>query len=142
MIKAIQKTGIRQLLTLPQYEFPVDIYETEVLMLGGCSNLIDRGCYMEGDLSGIQVSRLPNWFKGFYRPGKEIANIKVPMLVMAAFDYTEMYPQYTLEVAQSTFQSQYQYANTLQLEMAEGAKHFIMWDKPEWMFEKIDQFIQ
>ncbi len=66
MIKAIQKTGIRQMLTLPKYELPINIYESEVMMLGGCSNLIDKGSYLEGDLSGIQASMLPNWLKGVY----------------------------------------------------------------------------
>lgn len=73
---------------------------------------------------------------------ERIATIKVPIMVLAAFDYTEMYPQYTLEVAKSTYQSQYAHAKDCELVMAEGAKHFIMWDKPEWMFEKIDNFIQ
>jgi hypothetical protein len=76
MIKAIQKTGIRQMLTLPKYELPINIYESEVMILGGCSNLIDKGCYLEGDLSGISASRLPKWFKGVYRPGKEISSIR------------------------------------------------------------------
>jgi N-formylmaleamate deformylase len=73
---------------------------------------------------------------------KDIAKIEAPILVLAAFDYNEMYPQYTLEAATATYKSQYQHANMLQLEIAEGSKHFIMWDKPEWIFEKITQFIQ
>ncbi len=76
MIKAIQKTGVRQLLTLKNYNLQKKFYETEVLMLGGCTSLTDKGCYYEGDLSGIQASQLPFWFKGFYRPGKRIASIK------------------------------------------------------------------
>lgn len=73
---------------------------------------------------------------------KEIAKIEAPILVLAAFDYNDMYPQYTIEAATATYESQYQHANVVQLEIAEGSKHFIMWDKPEWMFEKITQFIQ
>ncbi|MDQ3190316.1 MAG: GH3 auxin-responsive promoter family protein [Bacteroidota bacterium] len=76
MISAIQKTGVRQLLSLKNYDLHKDFYETEVLMLGGCTSLTDKGCYFEGDLSGIQASQLPFWFKGFYRPGKKIASIK------------------------------------------------------------------
>lgn len=76
MFNAIQKNGVRQLLTLKHYNLPKDFFQTEVLMISGCTALTDRGCYFEGDLSGIQVSKLPFWFKGFYRPGKRIASIK------------------------------------------------------------------
>lgn len=76
MIKAVQKTGVRQILTLKNYDLPETFFETEALMLGGCTTLTDKGSYFEGDLSGIQASQLPFWFKGFYRPGKKIAAIK------------------------------------------------------------------
>ncbi|HET6245300.1 MAG: GH3 auxin-responsive promoter family protein [Bacteroidetes bacterium] len=76
MINAIQKTGVRQLFTLEHYDLPECFFETEVLMISGCTSLTDKGCYFEGDLSGIQALQLPFWFKGFYRPGKKIASIK------------------------------------------------------------------
>jgi hypothetical protein len=76
MIKAIQKTGIRQLLTLPNYQFPLNTYESEVMILGGCTSLIDKGPYFEGDLSGIQAAKLPKWFRGIFRPGFEISSIR------------------------------------------------------------------
>lgn len=76
MISAIKKNGIKQLMTLKKYDLPQDFFESEVLMIGGCTALTDKGCYFEGDLSGIQASKLPYWFKHFYRPGKRIAAIK------------------------------------------------------------------
>jgi hypothetical protein len=76
MVGSIRKTAIRQLLSIQKYDFPPELFESEVMVLSGCSNLIDKGCYFEGDLSGIQVTKLPNWFKNFYRPGREIADIR------------------------------------------------------------------
>jgi hypothetical protein len=42
-------------------------------MLGGSTNLKYNGIYYEGDLSGIQASMIPFWFRPFYKPGKKIA---------------------------------------------------------------------
>jgi hypothetical protein len=76
MIKAIQKTSIRQILSLSNYhELPSKLFETGILMLGGSTHLNFNGCYFEGDLSGISASQLPFWFQHFYKPGKKIAKI-------------------------------------------------------------------
>ena len=74
MSKAIQKTSIRQILTLGRYpSLPSTVYEKGYLMLGGSTNLTFRGNHFEGDLSGITASQIPFWFQRFYKPGKEIA---------------------------------------------------------------------
>jgi hypothetical protein len=73
MTKAIQKTSIRQILTLSKYDLEPEIFEAGILMLGGSTHLNKRGSYFEGDLSGIQAARLPFWFQHFYKPGKKIA---------------------------------------------------------------------
>jgi hypothetical protein len=73
MTKAIQKTSIRQILTLPHYDLPATAFEKGVLMLGGSTKLSYKGEYFEGDLSGIQAKELPFWFQNFYKPGKKIA---------------------------------------------------------------------
>lgn len=76
MIKAIQKTSIRQILSLSNYkELPSKLFETGILMLGGSTHLNFNGSYFEGDLSGISASQIPFWFQHFYKPGKEIAKI-------------------------------------------------------------------
>ncbi|MDX2190688.1 MAG: GH3 auxin-responsive promoter family protein [Bacteroidota bacterium] len=76
MLKAIKKTGVRQLLSLRNYELPTDIFTRGVLMLGGSTSLqVKEGSY-HGDLSGIMTSRLPRWFNIFYKPGKKIAKTK------------------------------------------------------------------
>lgn len=76
MTKAIQKTSIRQILTLSKYDLPPEIFQSGILMLGGSTHLNNRGSFFEGDLSGIQAARLPFWFQHFYKPGKKIAKTR------------------------------------------------------------------
>ncbi|MEX2335817.1 MAG: GH3 auxin-responsive promoter family protein [Fulvivirga sp.] len=76
MRKAIQKTSIRQILTLSKYDLPPGVFQGGILMLGGSTQLNNRGSYFEGDLSGIQAAQLPFWFQHFYKPGKRIAKTR------------------------------------------------------------------
>lgn len=73
MTKAIQKTSIRQIISLSKYDLPPRLFEAGILMIGGSTHLNKKGSYFEGDLSGIQAARLPFWFQHFYKPGKKIA---------------------------------------------------------------------
>lgn len=76
MRKAIQKTSIRQILTLSKYDLPAEAFQGGMLMLGGSTQLNNRGSYFEGDLSGIQAAQLPFWFQHFYKPGRKIAKTR------------------------------------------------------------------
>jgi len=76
MTKAIQRTSLRQILTLSKYDLPADSFAAGILMIGGSTHLHQRGSYFEGDLSGIQAARLPFWFQHFYKPGKRIAKTR------------------------------------------------------------------
>jgi hypothetical protein len=76
MTKAIQRTSLRQMLTLSKYDLPPDTFTSGILMLGGSTHLNKKGSYFEGDLSGIQAARLPFWFQHFYKPGKKIAKTR------------------------------------------------------------------
>jgi hypothetical protein len=76
MTKAIQKTSIRQILTLSKYDLPPEFFTAGILMLGGSTHLSKRGNFFEGDLSGIQAAKLPFWFQHFYKPGKKIAKTR------------------------------------------------------------------
>jgi hypothetical protein len=76
MTKAIQRTSIRQILSLSKYELPDELFGKGILMIGGSTHLNKRGHYFEGDLSGIQAARLPFWFQHFYKPGKKIARTR------------------------------------------------------------------
>lgn len=74
MTKAIQRTSIRQILSLSKYDLPSEVFEAGILMIGGSTHLNKKGSYFEGDLTGIQAARLPFWFQHFYKPGKKIAS--------------------------------------------------------------------
>ncbi len=77
MIKANQKTSVRQILTLSYFkDLPGDFFIKGILMLGGSTNLNFNGISYEGDLSGIQASQIPLWFQPFYKPGTRIAQEK------------------------------------------------------------------
>jgi hypothetical protein len=76
MTKAIQRTSIRQILSLSKYDLPTEFFEAGILMIGGSTHLNRKGSYFEGDLSGIQAARLPFWFQHFYKPGKKIAKTR------------------------------------------------------------------
>ncbi|MCA6073884.1 GH3 family domain-containing protein [Fulvivirga sedimenti] len=73
MKKSMQKTSIRQILTLSKYDLAPETFEGGILMLGGSTDLHKHGSYFEGDLSGIQAANLPFWFQRFYKPGKAIS---------------------------------------------------------------------
>jgi len=75
MVKAIQRTSLRQIISLGGYQgLPDDIFSKGILMLGGSTHLNQKGSYFEGDLSGITASKIPFWFQHFYKPGKKIAS--------------------------------------------------------------------
>lgn len=72
---------------------------------------------------------------------EDIANITVPVLAIGAFDENPQFPGFTRERMEQTYLSQYHNIKNLQFEVADGAKHFIMFDKPEWMIEKMTDFM-
>jgi hypothetical protein len=73
MVRAIRRTGVRQILSLSKYDLPASLYTKGILMLGGSTDLDFNGTYFSGDLSGITASKLPIWLQRFYKPGKKIA---------------------------------------------------------------------
>ncbi|EOZ92620.1 putative auxin-regulated protein [Indibacter alkaliphilus LW1] len=76
MVRAIRKTGVRQILSLSKYDLPDDLFTKGILMLGGSTDLDFNGTFFSGDLSGITAGRLPIWFQRFYKPGKQISRNK------------------------------------------------------------------
>ncbi|MBP9069515.1 MAG: GH3 auxin-responsive promoter family protein [Bacteroidia bacterium] len=76
MIKAIHRGTIMQILSTRNFNFLKEQYETEILFVGGSTNLNYNGIYFSGDLSGITTGTLPRWFRGFSLPGPEIRGLK------------------------------------------------------------------
>ena len=75
MITAIKNAGIKQVLALSNFDIPADFFEKGILMLGSSTDLIEKDDHLEGEISGISASNIPSWFRGYYKPGKEIAEI-------------------------------------------------------------------
>ncbi len=75
-LKAIKRTSIRQILALANFDMPEELFEKDILMIGGSTSLNYNGSYYEGDLSGITAGNLPLWFRNFYKPGKAISQVK------------------------------------------------------------------
>lgn len=75
-IKAIHKGTIKQILSTRHFNFSKEQYETEILFVGGSTNLNFNGTYFSGDLSGIAAGSQPRWFQNFTLPGKDIGSLK------------------------------------------------------------------
>ncbi|MEM7550104.1 MAG: GH3 auxin-responsive promoter family protein [Bacteroidota bacterium] len=73
MLKSIQTTGVRQILSLSNFELSDDVFTSGILMIGGSTHLNYNGKYFEGDLTGITASQIPFWFQHHYKPGKKIS---------------------------------------------------------------------
>jgi pimeloyl-ACP methyl ester carboxylesterase len=62
---------------------------------------------------------------------EDIAKINIPVTVLGA-----THP-YGKEMANTTYENQYKKLENYNLEFADGSAHFIMYDKPEWLLEKL-----
>ncbi|QTE22547.1 GH3 family domain-containing protein [Polaribacter cellanae] len=76
MIDAIKSAGIKQVTALSNFDLPADFFEKDIMMLGSSTDLQEKDDHLEGEISGISASNIPFWFKGYYKPGEEIAKIE------------------------------------------------------------------
>ncbi len=76
MVEAIRQTGIKQVSALANFDLPSDFFEKDIMMLGSSTDLQEEGDHEEGEISGISASRIPGWFRSYYKPGEEIAQIE------------------------------------------------------------------
>ncbi len=75
-LQSMRQVGRSMIASLPEFDFPEHLFESEILMLSSSANLdTDPKGHHEGEISGINVSNFPGWYDLFYRPGKEIAAI-------------------------------------------------------------------
>ncbi len=75
MIKTIHKGTLKQILATRHFNFSKEQFETEILFVGGSTNLNYNGTYFSGDLSGITTGTQPRWFQNFTLPGPQIRSI-------------------------------------------------------------------
>ncbi|ELR73274.1 putative auxin-regulated protein [Fulvivirga imtechensis AK7] len=75
MLQATRKTSLQQVTCLANFDLPPEFFEKDILMLCSSTNLIENGIFKEGDISGINASNIPFWFKTYCKPGDEILRI-------------------------------------------------------------------
>lgn len=75
-IRSITRVGLRQLISLAEYNLHETLFEKDILMIGGSIDLNFKGTYYEGDLSGISAGNIPFWFQPYYKPGRDIASTR------------------------------------------------------------------
>ena len=75
MVKAIRAAGIEQVYALSNFDLPPEFFEKGILMLGSSTELEEVDGHEEGEISGISASNIPDWFKGYYKPGEEISSM-------------------------------------------------------------------
>lgn len=70
----------------------------------------------------------------------QIEHIKIPILVLGSWYGLKDYG-ITKDFVHSAYKKQFSNAINCKIEIAETAKHFIMWDEPRWFYEKVESFI-
>lgn len=70
---------------------------------------------------------------------QDISRIKAPTLVLGTWiAYKDYAPKAAIT---SVFTTQYAQLKGAKIEMADNARHFIMYDDPAWMYDRIDNFL-
>lgn len=75
MLESVQSVGRAQAEALANFDLPADLFEKDVLMLSSSADLTERDGHLEGEISGINVSNIPEYFRSYYKPGMDIAQI-------------------------------------------------------------------
>lgn len=70
----------------------------------------------------------------------ELVKIKMPVLVLGTWRGNEQYVA-NAAAAEANFRSQYEKLAGVEIHVSENARHFIMWDDPQWMFGLLDKFL-
>lgn len=77
MLASIRMAAMKQISAISNFNMPSDFFEKEIMMLGSSTRLERREDHLEeGEISGISASNIPFWFRSYYKPGKEIAEIE------------------------------------------------------------------
>ena len=70
---------------------------------------------------------------------QNIGRIKAPTLVLGSWIAYKDYG--TKPVFEQMYKTQYQQLAGVKVELSDQARHFIMYDDPAWMYDRIDQFL-
>jgi pimeloyl-ACP methyl ester carboxylesterase len=70
----------------------------------------------------------------------DVARIKAPTLVLGTWIAYKQYA--TRDNVEATFKTQYRKLPGVTIELADNARHFMMYDDPNWMYDRIDNFLK
>lgn len=70
----------------------------------------------------------------------DIERVKIPILVLGSWYGAKDYG-ITKEIVKKNYENQFSKAKDYKIEIAETAKHFIMWDEPKWFINVVKSFI-
>lgn len=70
----------------------------------------------------------------------DLVKIKMPVLVLGTWRGNEQYVS-SAAAAETNFRAQYEKLAGVEIHVSENARHFIMWDDPQWMFGLMDRFL-
>ncbi|CAN7369066.1 alpha/beta fold hydrolase [Duganella sp. LjRoot269] len=71
---------------------------------------------------------------------QDISRIKAPTLVLGSWIAYKDYG--TKPMFEQMYKAQYQQLAGVKVELADNARHFIMYDDPTWMYDRIDNFLK
>ncbi len=69
-----------------------------------------------------------------------VANIQCPILVLGSW-YGAKDFGVTREMVEANYRNQFQKAPQCTIRIASTARHFIMWDEPQWFFSQLQEFL-
>jgi len=72
---------------------------------------------------------------------KDVAEVNIPILVLGSWYGAKDYG-ITKEIVKTNYKNQFSKAENCNIEIAETAKHFIMWDEPKWFLNTIKPFLE
>lgn len=75
MQRAMRRAGLKMFFSLTRFDVDPELFTKGMMMLGGTTDLEEKGHHYMGDLSGINASKPPFWLRPYYKPGAEIARI-------------------------------------------------------------------
>ena len=70
---------------------------------------------------------------------QDVSRIKAPTLVLGSWIAYKDFG--TKPMFEQIYRAQYQRLPGVQVELADNARHFIMYDDPAWMYDRIDKFL-
>ena len=70
---------------------------------------------------------------------QEVSHIKAPTLVLGSWIAYKNFG--TKPMFEQMYKAQYQQLAGVKVELADNARHFIMYDDPAWMYDRIDNFL-